>query len=184
MTLRGGGERIDEWLTGHDREAVLAEVVASYRSCLRSAGSIALSEETVVEQLVHQASLVVDDVVSRCGGTPSDGDTGSLPFSMEIGVTRAQQGMHPTQSLLAAALMFEAAFPILAHRLAGRVEGSDQEKTIAIGLERCSSRPTATRSLSWYRSCGRTSSSWTSRCRGRVPGQSSAGYGRPAPRRQ
>ncbi|GGL14277.1 two-component sensor histidine kinase [Planomonospora parontospora subsp. antibiotica] len=120
---------------GFDREAVHAEVVASYRSLLSSAGSVVLSDETVVEQLVRQAGLVVDDVLARCSGVPPEEDALSLPLSMEIGATRAQQGVHPTQSLLAAALMFEAAFPVLARRLSAR-DGLDvQERTVTIGLD-------------------------------------------------
>ncbi|MDP9850012.1 signal transduction histidine kinase [Streptosporangium lutulentum] len=131
MALRGDGEHADEEMIGYDRDAVRAEVVESYRSRLRSVGSIALSEEAVVEQLVQQASLVVDDVLSQFYGILFE-DVISLPLSMEIGATRAEQGVHPTQSLLAAALMFEAAFPILARRLA---DDLDQEKTITIGLD-------------------------------------------------
>ncbi|WP_449065095.1 sensor histidine kinase [Planomonospora algeriensis] len=140
MALRDD-ESSDGEAPGFDREAVHAEVVASYRSLLRSSGSVALSDETMVEQLVRQAGLVVDDVLARCCGVPPEEDALSLPLSMEIGATRAQQGVHPTQSLLAAALMFEAAFPVLARRLAAEEggparDGKDgRERTVTVGLD-------------------------------------------------
>ncbi|GAT70683.1 sensor histidine kinase [Planomonospora sp. ID91781] len=134
MALRDD-ESSDGEEPGYDREAVHAEVVASYRSLLSSAGSVVLSDETVVEQLVRQAGLVVDDVLARRSGAPPEEDALSLPLSMEIGATRAQQGVHPTQSLLAAALMFEAAFPVLARRLAARDDLDVQERTVTIGLD-------------------------------------------------
>ncbi|MFC4061524.1 sensor histidine kinase [Planomonospora corallina] len=118
-----------------DREALRAEVVASYRARLRSAGSVVLGEEAVAEQLVRQAGLVVDDVLSRCGEIPPEDDTVSLPLSMELGATRAEQGVHPTQSLLAAALMFEAAFPVLARRLAPQEGECGRDRAVTVGLE-------------------------------------------------
>ncbi|WP_283138066.1 sensor histidine kinase [Rhizohabitans arisaemae] len=117
----------------YDPDLICQAVLIEYERHLAATGSPVLTDAGIQEQLKIQASLVTKDVLARWWNLDLD-DRTSLPLSMEIGAKRAQAGVHPTQSLHAAALMFEAAFPVLAQRLVAE-DDHPVEGVLTIGLE-------------------------------------------------
>lgn len=93
-----------------DSDRLVHSAVTAYRGLL--IGSTVLSDEAVESQLARQTESVVRAVVRALSSTDEDE---SVPdMSEQIGSERARSRIHPTQSLRAASLMFEALFPVLA----------------------------------------------------------------------
>lgn len=89
-----------------------------YLALLRQADSPLLARSDIAEQLVGQLFNVLDTVFAEVGLAPlatSDGDT--LTLSAAIGQDRAVAGVHPSDSLHAAGLIFEAALPAVVQAL-------------------------------------------------------------------
>jgi signal transduction histidine kinase len=81
---------------------------------------------------------VIDAVATRLGIVDHGADTGPAAgeaLSDAIGRSRATGGIHPSQSLQAATLIFEAALPIVTSRLAER-DVTDPTTTAALELNR------------------------------------------------
>jgi signal transduction histidine kinase len=109
-------------------------IVERYRALLRQAGSPLLSSTAVTAQVVDQINSVLDAIphvdMSAPVGVPlprnpseSSGPTvatasGPVDLSVEIGLSRAGAGVHPTESLRAATYIYEAAFPFLCREFA------------------------------------------------------------------
>ncbi|MDJ0395059.1 histidine kinase [Rhodococcus sp. G-MC3] len=92
-----------------DVDRLIARSVTAYSDLLEHAGS---PTSAIRPQLVQQAEAVVRAI----GPTYLHGDFREVPLpdaSEDIGEQRARSGIHPTQSLRAASLMFEALFPVL-----------------------------------------------------------------------
>ncbi|MCL2780713.1 MAG: histidine kinase, partial [Actinomycetia bacterium] len=88
-----------------------------YLALLREKASPLLNDPGVVDQLVAQADRMITDAADALGMAchpPAGTGDHHLDASGRIGVTRAASGIHPAQSLQAAALLFQAAFPVLA----------------------------------------------------------------------
>jgi signal transduction histidine kinase len=101
-----------------------ARITTRYRDLLRRDGSPLLMVERIRNQLVEQLGDVLDAVVGHLQG---DGDPEVAPpipqgvpadLSLQIGAERASAGVHPVHSLHAASLIYEAALPVVAERLA------------------------------------------------------------------
>jgi signal transduction histidine kinase len=94
-------------------------IVERYRDLLKQAGSPLLSSKAVTAQVVDQINSVLDALpnvdLSAPVGVPTAPRpaSGSVQLSIEIGLSRAGAGVHPTESLRAATYIFEAAFPVL-----------------------------------------------------------------------
>jgi len=64
-------------------------------------------------QLESQVHSILDALASRLA-EPAAREPDAIPLSVEIGAARASAGIHPRDSLRAAALLFEVALPVLA----------------------------------------------------------------------
>lgn len=96
-----------------DSDRLVQAAVTAYRELL--IGSTVLSDEAVAGQLALQAESVTRAVARQLSST--DDDESVPDMSARIGSERARSRIHPTQSLRAASLMFEALFPVLADAL-------------------------------------------------------------------
>ncbi len=115
-------------------DEIRGQVVRKYRELLNAAGSSFFTEETMQKQLLRQAAIVVDEVlVSHSTGTSPPGQ---VAFSAEIGSDRARGSVHPTHSLNAATLMFEAAYPVLLRALDDGTGRHDTALSTALNLHR------------------------------------------------
>ena len=95
-----------------DREQILRE----YLHLLERAQSPLLASTNMTSQLTAQLYSVIDSVAFAYEGVGFDApDKGEL--SEAIGRDRAAASVHPSQSLHAAALIFEAALPKMARRM-------------------------------------------------------------------
>ncbi len=93
---------------------LVERAVAAYTTLLDGSGNPVLTDRSLQVQLTRQAEAVVRVVSTAftAFGTPSSPLPSPDP-SEAIGEQRAKSGIHPTQSLAAASLMFEALFPVL-----------------------------------------------------------------------
>lgn len=118
-----------------DRERVLTQ----YLALLAEADSPLLrAGPQVMGQVQSQLYGVIDAVAVHIDATNDGPDIGSVygsGLSETIGRSRATAGIHPSQSLQAAALIFEAALPTIAARLAA-VGDRSPEVSAALLLNR------------------------------------------------
>ncbi len=97
---------------------LIDDTVAAYTCLLDASASPVLTDRTVQFQLARQSEAVVRNVTREFTAFGAPNLTSPPPDpSDEIGTQRARSGIHPTQSLRAASLMFEALFPILVDTL-------------------------------------------------------------------
>jgi signal transduction histidine kinase len=94
-------------------------ILTSYLGLLAAAESpLALADASVQAQVREQLYGVIDAVAGRLGliDATTEGPLGET-LSEAIGRSRATSRIHPSQSLQAATLIFEAALPIMTDRL-------------------------------------------------------------------
>ena len=85
-----------------------------FRDLLHRDASPLLDDENVVRQLLAQLNGILDDTFAALRLLPKpDGAPSALDLSTRIGEARAVSGIHPSQSLHTAALLFEAALPVV-----------------------------------------------------------------------
>ena len=115
-----------------DRETILAR----YWALLAAADSpLVHADQHVQVQARSQLYGVVDTVAARLAvGSPIETTHGE-ELSEAIGRSRATGGIHPSQSLQAATLIFEAALPVITDRLATQGH-ADATATAALELNR------------------------------------------------
>lgn len=123
-------------MSSHDWFQVREQTLARYFELLAAADSPLLSAGAAArEQLRSQLLGVVDAVYGELlgeGDHPETGDAGTR-LSESIGRTRATARIHPSQSLRAASLIFEAALPAISEQLR-RAGVGDPGSTAAIAL--------------------------------------------------
>ena len=121
-----------------DRARLL--IIDRYRTLLQRARSPLLANPAVVAQMVDQMNSVLDavphvDLDAPVGVVRAPDESESVRLSVNIGVSRASAGVHPTESLRAATYIFEAAFPVLCGELA-RQGVAEPETTAGLRLNR------------------------------------------------
>ncbi|MGH3932779.1 MAG: sensor histidine kinase [Pseudonocardiaceae bacterium] len=89
------------------------EIVSSFERHLRVLASPILDSPTARTQLLDQARSVLDEVVDRYRETTENVNVSGMSLSIEIGTSRAMEGVHPAESLRAAAVLFETALPFV-----------------------------------------------------------------------
>jgi signal transduction histidine kinase len=102
--------------------AVRHDALESFRRSLVALRSPLIASSETAEQLLRQADSVLDDVAAAVAGAdvvPGEQQAAAV-LSTEIGVSRADHGVHPVESLRAAALMFEVLLPVVYTALASR----------------------------------------------------------------
>lgn len=101
-----------------DWAAVRQRILAHYLALLAQGESPLFSAGAeVLEQVKGQLLATVDAVHATLRGEGSDRSASRTQLSETIGRTRATARVHPSQSLRAASLIFEAAFPTMAEHL-------------------------------------------------------------------
>ncbi|MBY3986884.1 sensor histidine kinase [Rhodococcus fascians] len=115
---------------------LVERAVAAYTTLLDGSGSPVLTERSLQVQLTRQAEAVVRVVATAFTAFGTPASTLHSPDPSEaIGEQRARSGIHPTQSLAAATLMFEALLPILVEAV-DRPAETDTLVALATALQR------------------------------------------------
>ncbi len=102
-----------------DVSSLAEQVFERFRRRLESEHSVLVQSQETLDQLRHQATAVVRDVLGQIPGQQAvDGSAfGDGPLlAIEIGASRALRGVHPVESLRAASALFDAALSVLAAR--------------------------------------------------------------------
>lgn len=110
---------------GVDFSVVLAEVSQGLHDALLRERSELVTDNCLDAGLASQVHLVLDDVrraIAHSNGGPAV--EAIRDPSAEIGVQRAQRGVHPAESLRAATTLFEVALPVLVRAYAASGEAS------------------------------------------------------------
>src|SRR5712691_8452525 len=117
-------------------ESQRADILQAYAQALEEAASPLAQDATALGQAILNAEQILDDVASaiRTGETDPD-DTYRL-IAWEIGVSRAQAGVHPEQSLVAASVWFSTVVKSLASQLASDPQSLSLFMVAVLGLER------------------------------------------------
>jgi signal transduction histidine kinase len=130
------------------RSAMLQEISGLLRQRLEAENSTLVRDAAAFDELMRQAAYILGDVLARTeqalAEAPGEPDLGKPApgapagaaeaaqrrypdmhpagedklFSVEIGTHRARRGIHPAESLRAATILFEVAFPVLVKQLA------------------------------------------------------------------
>jgi signal transduction histidine kinase len=108
------------------------EIVGRLEERLRLLDSPLLASADARQQLESQVRSILTAMATRLA-TPDDAEPAETALSLEIGSARATAEIHPRESLRAAALLFEAALPVVLHELPGGPAGEDTE-AIALAL--------------------------------------------------
>jgi signal transduction histidine kinase len=108
-------------------DAVRPEILAGLLVALERAQNPIVNNQRARASLIAQVAAILDDVVDAMGPAPRGGEPSVLDWQQaaDVGLSRAAQGVHPSASLEAAALLFEVAFPILLREIGSTDGGGD-----------------------------------------------------------
>ncbi|MGH4016403.1 MAG: hypothetical protein ACRDSL_21240 [Pseudonocardiaceae bacterium] len=84
-----------------------AEIISSFERRLQALRSPILDSPDTRTQLLDQARSILDEVVDSYREITESINLNALSLSIEIGTSRAIEGVHPAESLRAAAVLFE-----------------------------------------------------------------------------
>ena len=107
------------------------KIVSSFEHHLRAQGSSILDSVDAREQMLDQVRSILDEVVDSYGGAPENIGLGVMSLSVEIGASRAIEGVHPAESLHAASVLFETALPFV-RRVFSAVGRPDAEAALVL----------------------------------------------------
>ncbi len=97
--------------------SVRAEILAAYEARLGATQNPIHDDPRALRQALRQAEAVIEDVARfrHSGNDRESAALGStlLSNSLDVGIERAEHGVHPLHSLRAATVLFEAALPPL-----------------------------------------------------------------------
>lgn len=128
----------DEW-----RE----EIVSSFERRLRALGSPILDQPDSRTEILDAARTILDEVVARREDRSDNSGPCVMSMSADVDADRTLEGIHPTESLRVAAVLFEIAFPFVVRAFS--VSGApDAESCAALGLHQVIMSRIATSSLS------------------------------------
>ena len=97
------------------------QIIKRFEQLLRSAGSPLLATPSVAAQVRDQLLGVLDAIPQVDLSAPVGSEPLRRPeeqLSVEIGLSRARAGIHPSESLRAAAYIYEASFDVLGEEFA------------------------------------------------------------------
>jgi signal transduction histidine kinase len=103
-------------------DADRSEILAAYQRNLETTGSPIVLDPVARRQAMVQADQIITDVVHSLREGRVHLDEGYRLLAWDIGATRAATGMHPRESLKAAAIFFEAATTSLARHISSDPE--------------------------------------------------------------
>jgi signal transduction histidine kinase len=89
------------------------EIVSGFERNLREQGSPILDNVDAHEQMLDQVRSIVNEVVDSYRGVTDNVDLSAMSGSVEVGVSHEIEGVHPTESLHAASVLFQTALPVV-----------------------------------------------------------------------
>lgn len=89
------------------------EIVSHFERRLHALGSPILGRPDSRTQLLEQARSILDEVAEWHEDRGADTDLGAISLSIDIGASRALEGVHPAESLRVAAVLFDIALPFV-----------------------------------------------------------------------
>lgn len=89
-------------------------IVCSFERGLQALGSPIVDRLDSRTQILDQARSILDEVIDRHEGVTENTSPRALSLSVDIDAGRPLEGVHPAESLRAAAVLFETAFPHVA----------------------------------------------------------------------
>jgi signal transduction histidine kinase len=137
---------------GHSttRHPLVHDVLRAYLRRLDLEDSVLTHDPSRAAEVERQVVFIIEDVIARteASATASMRPTGEARlFSVEVGANRARTGVHPSESLRAATLLFQVALPVLARAYAG--EGADRLVGVSSALHEAVMDRVALASLSY-----------------------------------
>jgi signal transduction histidine kinase len=113
-----------------------ARILADYQDALASLGNAIVENPVSLQQARENAQQILADVcASLNAGEVRVGETFRL-VSWNIGVTRASDGVHPTESLQASSVFFRTVLAVAAETLGTEPEAFSLLMMVAMALER------------------------------------------------
>ncbi|MGH3972144.1 MAG: sensor histidine kinase [Pseudonocardiaceae bacterium] len=112
-----------------------AEIVSSFEHRLRAQGSSILDSVDARDQMLDQIRSVLDEVVDSYRAATENADLSTMSLSAETDARQGIEGMHPTESLHAANVLFETALPFVL-RAFSAIGRPDAEAGVAVVLHR------------------------------------------------
>ncbi len=120
-------------------EPARQQILDEFERRLRSVRSPIVTNPEAITELRVQIDSMLDEVVdaSRLDESDMSDETGSaVVLAVQIGTSRAAQGIHPTESLRAADALFEVALPVLTRECVTEAEGPAGAARMALNLHR------------------------------------------------
>lgn len=117
-------------------ESQRADILQAYALALEEAASPLAQNPAALSQAILNAEQILDDVASAIRTGKTDPDDAYRLIAWEIGASRAQAGVHPEQSLVAASVWFGTVVRSLAGQLASDPQSLSLFMTAVLGLER------------------------------------------------
>jgi len=109
------------------------EIVSRFEHHLRAQGSPILDSAFAHEQMLEQARSILDEVVDSYRPATESIDPGPTSLRVGTGASQAIEGIHPTDSLQAASVLFETALPVMQQAFS---EGGRPDAEAALMLHR------------------------------------------------
>lgn len=142
---RGSGKTVADTVPRHYLasaanllEKYSQEILETYENLLRAAGSPLVAEEAIHEQLRAQARNVLNEVVEELrtnrSRLRSKGEEDRL--SAMVGVSRAQQSVHPSESLRAVVLLSEAMLSVVIEELPSSPGSKSGVAAVALAIQK------------------------------------------------
>lgn len=122
------------------------QIVSSFERRLHELGSPIVDKGDSRDQMLAQARSILDEVAGLRDGVSENSDAISL--SLDIGASRAASGVHPVESLRAAAVLFDIAFPFV-FKAFGAAGSPDAASSAALSLHRVIMSRIASSSVSY-----------------------------------
>lgn len=117
-------------------EARRHDILRAYQEALEALGNPIVRDAVTVDQVMENATQILADVVeSLRTGQIRVGDAHKF-LSQNIGMTRAADGVHPSDSLQAASVLFGIVLSATADCLGANTEEFSLFATVAMALER------------------------------------------------
>jgi signal transduction histidine kinase len=131
----GRARAVPEIPEGSTDDDFVREILDRYAHRLGAEGNALIRDPQSFDEVLRQARLIIGDTLARIGGQVGAAEpapVGSEFLSVEIGTIRAKTGVHPIESLRAAALLYEVALPVLLSRRG--MGADDRVATVSVVL--------------------------------------------------
>jgi signal transduction histidine kinase len=110
-------------------------IIVSFLDRLRHIESPLLDDSAVERQLAMEANQIIDYVLVSLSRSARCEQVCVSQLSVEIGATRAQRSLHPTESLRAASALFQAFLAVAAEELGQRESAMEDLAAVVAALD-------------------------------------------------